>query len=171
MTGPSRGMIPRMQGAAFLDIETFEEVEHDESATGQAAAVVALVAVAQAIGGAGDGVLAAGGAALGALVGWGIWAGVTYLVGTKIFEGTATWGELLRTLGFAQAPGILAILGVIPLLGVVTWLIPFWVLVTGFVAVRQALDIGNGATFLTILVGWGAYVALAFLGAIFALIF
>ena len=171
MTGPSRGMIPRMQGAALLDIDTFEEVEHDASATGQAAAVVALVAVAQAIGGAGDGLLAAGGAAIGALLGWGVWAGVTYLVGTKLFQGTATWGELLRTLGFAQAPGILAFLGIIPILGVVVLILPIWILVTGFVAVRQALDIGNGATFLTILVGWGAYVALAFLGGILSFIF
>ncbi len=39
----ARSFTERMIGAATLDIATFEEVEHDESATGQAAAVVALV--------------------------------------------------------------------------------------------------------------------------------
>ncbi|MFV1988222.1 MAG: hypothetical protein ACC682_13135, partial [Gemmatimonadota bacterium] len=55
MTETKQTFVQRMIGAAKLDIETYEEVEHDESATTQAAAVVTIVAVAAAIGGAGGG--------------------------------------------------------------------------------------------------------------------
>lgn len=156
------GLTDRMMGAAFLNIETYEEVEHDQDATGQAAMVVAMVAAAQAIGASPFGILGAVKAAAAALVGWLIWAGVTYLVGDKIFGGTASWGELLRTLGFAQAPGILMILGIIPLLGApITLFVAFWMLVAAFIAIRQALDFGNGKTFATVLVGWGVYTFMA----------
>ena len=36
-------LVDRMVGAAFLNVGTYEEVEHDDTATGQAAAVVAMV--------------------------------------------------------------------------------------------------------------------------------
>ncbi len=111
-------LIDRMKGAALLNVDTFEEVEHDADATLQAAAVVAMVAVASAIGASPLGAFGAIRGALAALVGWLIWAGITYLVGDKLFGGTATWGELLRTLGFAQAPGVLLVLGFLPARGV-----------------------------------------------------
>ncbi|MGD8318914.1 MAG: YIP1 family protein [Gemmatimonadota bacterium] len=154
----------RMMGAAFLNVDTFEEVEHDDTATGQAALVVALVAVAGAIGSSPLGIVGSVKAALAALVGWLVWAGITYLVGDKIFDGTATWGELLRTLGFAQTPGLLLLLGFFPLLGwILNMLVPLWMLVAAFIAIRQALDFGNGKTFLTVLVGWGIYAFLTIL--------
>lgn len=149
-----RSIWDRMRGAALLDAGTYEEVEHDGGATGQAAAVVAMTAAAQAIGASGAGLTALVGAALGALVGWGVWAGVTYLIGDKLFGGTATWGELLRTLGFAQSPNVLAVLGILPFVG---WLVDavlfLWILVAGVVAIRQALDFGTGRAILTAVVG------------------
>ena len=161
MSTPPGSITDRMLGAATLNIDTFEEVEHDENATGQAAMVVAMVAVAAAIGSSGGGLFTAGGAAVSALIGWLVWAGVTYLVGAKIFEGTATWGELLRTLGFAQAPGVLWIFGFFPFVGwILNMILPLWIAVAAFIAVRQALDFGNGKTFFTIIVGWGIYSAL-----------
>ena len=85
-----------------------------------------------------------------------MWAGICYLVGDKIFGGKASWGELLRTLGFAQAPGLLWLFAIIPILG---WplfaIVPIWVAAASFIAIRQALDIGNGKTILTILVALG----------------
>ncbi len=148
----------RMMGAATLDIDTYEEVEHDQGATMQAAGVVVLVALCQAIGGWEEGSVSAARLALIEFGSWFTWAGVTYLIGTEIFQGEATWGELLRTLGFAKAPGVLYIFGVVPLLGLgVTLFVGIWMLVTAFVAIRQALDIGNGKTFLTVLVGGGVY--------------
>lgn len=159
-----RSMMDRMMGAAFLSIDTFEEVEHDETATLQAAGVVAMVAAAQAIGQSPLGVFGAVKGALAALVGWLVWAGVTYLVGDKLLGGNATWGELLRTLGFAQAPGLLMIFGIIPLLGApITLLAALWMLVAAFIAIRQALDFGNGKTLATVVVGWFCYAVLAVL--------
>jgi hypothetical protein len=153
-----------MTGAALLSVETYEDVEHDQDATAQAAGVVALVAVAQAIGASGTGLLGAFSAAGAALIGWLAWAGITYLVGAKVFGGEASWGEVMRTLGFAQAPGVLWLLAFLPIIGwFLDMLLPIWIAAAAFIAIRQALDIGNGKTLLTILVGWFIYTALAFL--------
>src|SRR5687768_16263702 len=127
MTVGSRNIFSRMKGAALLHNETYEEVEHDHTATGQAAAVVGMVAIAQGAGAVcqASAVIMLG--VLGALAGWVICAGVTYLIGDKLLGGTATWGELLRTLGFAQSPGVLYIL--IPILGgVFSLLVVLWIL-------------------------------------------
>lgn len=43
MTARDTSLTRRMMGAAFLDIDTYEEVEHDETATVQAAGVVATL--------------------------------------------------------------------------------------------------------------------------------
>lgn len=152
-------MAERMIGAAKLDVDIYEEVEHDESATGQAAGVVAMVAVAQAIAGAGGGLGMMVAGVLAAFFGWAIWAGITYLVGDKLFGGTATWGEVLRAIGFAQAPGLLVVLAVVPVLGgAVRLVVSVWVLVAGFIGLRQALDLGNWKTFFTVVLGWLALV-------------
>jgi hypothetical protein len=148
-------MIDRMRGAAMLDIPTYEEVEADKTATGQAGTVVAIVAVASAIGSYASGITGIVVALCVSLLSWVVWAGVTYLIGDKLLGGTATWGELLRTLGFAQAPGVLAVLGFIPGVGgVVLVVVSIWVLVAGVIAIRQALDFGTGKAILTALLGW-----------------
>lgn len=156
-----RSMTQRMMGAATLDVSIYEEVEADTSATGQAAGVVAIVALCSAIGGIGGGAAGALGGLLTALIGWGLWAGITYLIGDKLLGGTATWGELLRTLGFAQAPGILFALAGIPFIG---WMISvpvgIWLLFTGVVAIRQALDFGTGRALLTAVLGLIPYAIL-----------
>ena len=156
-----RSMTDRMMGAARLDIDVYEEVEADGSATGQAAGVVAIVALCSAVGGIGGGAQGVFGGLIAALLGWALWAGITYLIGDKLLGGTATWGELLRTLGFAQAPGVLFLLGIIPLLGsLVVILVGIWILVTGVVAIRQALDFGTGRAIATALLGFIPYALL-----------
>ena len=154
-------MVERMIGAAMLNVDTYEEVEADQDATGQAAIVVAVVAACAAIGASPLGIFTAAFAAVGALFQWLIWAGITYFVGANVFKADVTWGEMLRALGFAQAPGVLYITGIIPLLSLpiifVTWL---WMLATAFVGSRQALDLSNGKTFITILIGGLVAVAL-----------
>ena len=92
-------LVERMTGAALLNVDTYEEVEHDQTATAQAAGVVALVAVAQAIGASGTGLLGAFSVAGAALIGWLAWAGITYLVGAKVFGGEASWGEVMSRSG------------------------------------------------------------------------
>jgi len=152
-------MFERMKRAAMCDVDTYEEVEADTTATGQAGAVVALVAVAQGIGAAGSGVTGIVGGMVIALLSWLIWSGVTYLVGDKLLGGTATWGELLRTLGFAQSPGVLGIFVILPVVGgLFTFAIPIWILVTGIIAIRQALDFSTGKAVLTAIIGWMALV-------------
>jgi hypothetical protein len=150
-----RSMFERMQGAATLDIDTYEEVEADTTATQQAAMVVLVVALAQAVGSAGMGVGAAAAGMIAAFLGWLLWAGVTYLVGDKLLGGTATWGELLRTLGFAQSPGVLYALAIIPVVGgLVRFAVGIWILVAGIIAIRQACDFSTGKAVLTAVIGW-----------------
>ena len=148
-------LVQRMLGAATINIDTFEEVEADETATMQAAAVVAMVAVASAVGGIGNENTSILVAPIAQIVGWLIWAGVTYLIGAKIFGGTATWGELLRTLGFAQSPGLLYLVAVLPFVGwAIRLVVPLWMLWAGIVAIRQAQDFSTGKAVLTAVIGW-----------------
>jgi hypothetical protein len=153
--GTGGSLIDRMRGAAMLNVATYEEVEADTTATGQAAIVVVIVAICSAIGAIGSpgpGIIAA---PIAAVVAWLLWAGVTYVIGDKLLGGTATWGELLRTLGFAQAPGVLLVLGIIPLLGrVVVFAVSIWTLVTGIIAIRQALDFSTGKAVVTAVLSW-----------------
>jgi hypothetical protein len=158
----SSSLVDRMIGAATLDVPTYEEVEADTEATGQAAVVVALAAVASAVGSVEGGAVTIFGALVAGLLGWVLWAGVTYLIGDKLLGGTATWGELLRTLGFAQAPGLLYVLAALPLVGgLVRLAVMLWLLVAGIVAIRQALDFTTGRAVATALLGWLAVAALS----------
>lgn len=150
-----RSMTQRMMGAAKLESAVYEDVEADTSATSQAAIVVGIVGIASAIGAAGGGIGAAVGSLIAAFLGWLAWAGITYLIGDKVFGGTATWGELLRTLGFAQSPGVLYILGFVPVLGtLLRFVVGIWILVAGVIAIRQALDFSTGKAIATALLGW-----------------
>ena len=138
------GLIERAIGAAKLDVKTYEEVEADTTATGQAMTVVVVASVAAGIGSATGGIAALLVGALAALVGWFIWALLTYVIGAKLLpepQTQADLGQLLRTIGFAAAPGVLRILGVIPFVGwVIVLVAAVWQLIAMVVAVRQALD-------------------------------
>ena len=158
-----RSMWDRMKGAAMLDVETYEEVEHDENLTVQAATVVLIAALARGIGGFNDGQNGIIVGVIAALFSWLVWAGVTYLIGDKLLKGTATWGELLRTLGYAQAPALLLVLGILPLPffgGLLAAVVGIWLLVTGIVAIRQALDFDTGKAIVTAFLGWLVAVAI-----------
>lgn len=151
--------VGRMIGAAKLDVATYEEVEADSTATVQAIGVVLLSAVAAGIGeiGYGGRGLIVGLAA--SLIGWVIWAFLTWLIGTKFLpeaETHADMGQLMRTIGFAASPGIIRALGWIPILGaVIEFVALIWMLVAMVVAVRQALDYkGIGRAILVCAIGW-----------------
>lgn len=152
----------RMIGAARVDAAIYTEVEHDATATGQAAGVVAIVAGASAIGGAAGGAGGMAGGVVAALLGWLLWSGLTYLIGDKLLGGTATWGELLRAVGFAQAPGVLYIFAGVPGLGlIVRTVVGIWVLICGVVAIREALDFSTGKAILTAILGWVTMIMLS----------
>lgn len=135
----------RTLGAAKLDAAIYEEVEADSSAMGQAVAIVVVSSVAAGIGmmgyAEGPGLLMG---TVAALVGWVVWALLTWLIGTKLLpeqQTEADMGQLLRTIGFSAAPGVLRIGGIIPGVGPLIVLVgSVWMLVAMVVAVRQALD-------------------------------
>ena len=138
-------MIRRMIGAAMLNAATFEEVEADGSATKQAMLVVVIVALATGVGAIGTGGVTGlvFGVIIG-LVGWAAWAGITFFIGSTLLRGPDTqadWGELARTLGFAQSAGVLKVIGFIPILGpIVFFVASILQLFAMVVAIRQALD-------------------------------
>jgi hypothetical protein len=154
----------RMIGAARLDVAIYEEVEADTNATGQALLVVVLSSVAAGLSFVTlNGIRGVILGTLSAIVGWIIWAGITYLVGTKLLPEPQTqsdMGELLRTIGFAMSPGILRILGIIPIIGfLVNVVVFFWLLAAVVVAVRQALDYkSTGRAIGVCLVGFIVYI-------------
>jgi hypothetical protein len=135
----------RVMGAMRLRAATFEEVEHDTTATSQAAMVVAAVAVAGALVSIRWlGVTGLIAMVVFQLIGWVVGSFVVLIVGTKLFPGKNTeadMGQMLRTMGFAQSAGLFNVLGIIPFLGVLIRLaVAIWVLVAMVIAVRQALD-------------------------------
>ncbi len=139
-------MIGRMIRAAMLKVDLYEEVEADKSATIQALLVVVLVALASGIGlmqVAGPAGLVLG--VVVGVIGWALWAAMTYLIGTTLFKTPQTktdWGELARTIGFAQSPGVLKFLGFLPApIGpIIAMGIFAWQLAAVVIAIRQALD-------------------------------
>jgi len=151
----------RVIRAAKLDAELYEEVEADRDATGQAMAVVALSAAAAGIGLGGGGLLGIVGGTLVALAGWFVWAFLTYVIGTRLLPESQTkadYGELLRTLGFSSAPGLIRVLGIVPGLGGFVFLVSgVWMLVAMVIAVRQALDYTSTLRAVGVcLIGWFA---------------
>lgn len=137
--------LERVIGALRLDAATFDEIEHDPSAIGQAAGVVALAGVAAAIGALSQGGGGAFAAVFGSLLGWLLGTGFIWLVGVYFMKHSSDYQELLRTLGFASAPQLLLVLRGIPALGGLVALVAFfWGLAAFVVAVRQALDVTTG---------------------------
>ena len=135
----------RMIRAAKLDPNVYEEVEADQSAMGQAMGVVVLSSVAAGIGTIGT--IGVGGIVVGtlfALAGWYIWAYLTYFIGTRFLPEPQTRSdhkEMLRTIGFSSAPGVLRIFAIIPGIGaLISLAASVWMLVAMVIAVRQALD-------------------------------
>ena len=137
-------LFDRIFRAIKIDVELYEEVERDKSATIQAGLVVVLSSMA-----AGVGALQLGSsnfllAPIFSLISWYVWAYIIYFVGVKLFPEKNTksnHGELLRTIGFSSAPGLLRVFGVTPDLMAVTFIgSAFWMLACMVVAVKSALD-------------------------------
>jgi len=136
----------RMLRAARLEPGVYEEVEADPGAMGQAVMVVLLSSLAVGIGslgqaGVGEGLILG---TIVALIAWVVWAFLTWIIGTRLLPEERTeadMGQLMRTIGFSAAPGVLRVVGFIPVLGPLVVLVAtVWMLVAMVVAVRQALD-------------------------------
>ncbi len=158
----AQSIVNKMVRAAKLDVDFYEEVEADKTATRQAFMVVLISSIAAGLGlglqillfgdedaGFSDFIWGFAGMIVTAIVMWLVFAWLTYFIGTKLFAGpetSADWGELLRTLGFSTSPGVLRI---IPFFNLFAYV---WMIVTAVVAVRQACDFTTGRAIGTILV-------------------
>ncbi|MBW2492971.1 MAG: hypothetical protein JRE65_17700 [Deltaproteobacteria bacterium] len=137
--------IDRIVRAAKLDINLYEEVEADKGAMRQAMGVVVLSSIAAGIGSIGtvgfEGIIIG---TITALIAWYVWAYMVYFIGVKILpepQTKADHGELLRTIGFSSSPGLIRVLGIIPgISGIVFIITSIWMLTAMVIAVRQALD-------------------------------
>ncbi len=167
--------IRRMIRACVLDVSVYEEVEGDTSANLQSLGVVLLSAAAAGVGASGFGT------SFGmlptymlvALLAWGAWAVLTYQIGGKLLADPRTRtdvAELMRTLGFAAAPGILRVFGVIPVLATPLFVITaVWMLLAMIVAVRQALDYTSTARAIAVcVIGWIITIAMVVILSAFA---
>jgi hypothetical protein len=152
----------RLLGAAVLDRSVYEDVEADPFATIQAFAVVLLASTAVGIGSRGlghnsmEGIATVG---IAALIGWASWAVLTFEIGVHMFPEPETQvdvGQLLRTLGFSAAPGILTVAAALPGMAAPAFIIvAAWLLVSMVVAVQQALDYSRPLRAIAVcLVGW-----------------
>jgi len=135
----------RIIRAAKLDANLYEEVEADKQAMPQAITIVVLSSLAAGFGSIGQvgltGILIG---TITALIGWFLWAWLTYIIGTKLLpepQTHADLGELLRTIGFSSSPGLIRVLAIIPGMGALVQLAAMiWMLAAMVIAVRQALD-------------------------------
>jgi hypothetical protein len=156
----------RLGGVLRLDAAVFEEIEADTGATGQAFFVVIGASIAAGIGaGLLLGPMALLRETVGAVVGWVMWAGVTYVLGTRVLPQPQTrtdMGELLRVIGFSYAPNLVSLLALVPFVGrVVRTIVAFWLLAAMVIGVRQALDYTSTfRAFAVVFIGWLIFVAI-----------
>ena len=152
-------MLQRIIGVLMLNAATYEEIEHDQNATMEAAIIVAVVAVLSGLinGIFGDSFITTFiFQVIMAFISWVIWSAVTFFVGTNLFDGKADLGEMLRVMGYAQAPSIIPCLGF------------FWTLATAFVAIRQGLDLDNSKAAMTAIISFVLVLVISMvLGSIF----
>ncbi len=160
-------MLQRMIGAALFNAHTYEEIESDQSALGQAIGVVILVTICGVIGGLVGGIIGDAtakdiilglcyGLAFG-IVRWALWVTVILMVGGGLLRASGThtsWSEVGRVVGFAYTPGVLAIFSWVPGVG---WLFSvaafFWTLAAAVMGVRQAMDFeGTGRAILVVVI-------------------
>ncbi len=149
----------RVVGVLKADVKTFEEIENDPAAMGQAVGVILLAGVAALIGNffrqsLGLAVVAL----LLSVVGSALWALIVTIVGTKLMPEPATkadFSQTFRVVGFSAAPGLLNVLAIIPFLGVlISLVIWLWSLVVMVIGVRQVLDYSStGRAVIVCLIG------------------
>ena len=156
----------RMIRAAKLDASLYDEIARDETTMGEAVTVVLIAAAAAGLGAALAGPIGLIGGAVVALVGWFVQAVLAYYVGTKMIPDSDTRTDLssvLRVTGYASAPGVIAALGFIPVLGTMAMFAAgLWQLAAFIVAIRVVMNFdGNGKAVMVVLIGWVVKMAIA----------
>lgn len=159
-------MLDRVLRVFRLDASVFREVAEDQGAMSQAAIIVIIVTLLSALGGAIGLIIGKAGAGaavlnffvswiIGILIGWIGWAILTYFVGTLLFQGKTDIPEMMRVLGYASAPRLLGILGIIPCLRWIAALAgAIWALIAGVIAIREAMEFDTTKAVVTVLISW-----------------
>lgn len=171
--GPgAHAFLERVGGALKLDAAAYEDVEHDRGALPQALIVVVLSSMATGIGSVRPeaAALFVPGTVF-ALAGWVAWSSLIYLIGTRLVpqaQTEADVGQLMRTTGFASAPGLFGLTGLVPGVGwILMMAVSAWMAAAMLVAVRQALDFTSVWRALgVVVIGWLAYLAILLLARV-----
>ena len=161
--------------AAKLDASLYQEIIEDGGAMNQALIVVLIYSMASAYGTFGrTGVTAINIGMITTLLGWYVWAFSTYIIGARILPETQTKPDrkaLMRTLGFASAPGVLRVLGFVQGLGLTILLIAaIWMVAAATVGVKQALSYESTSRAMGVCI-IGLIISAVFQGLIFILMF
>lgn len=167
-------MIQKMIRAARLDRTLYQEVETNENETTNALIVVLIVAVLSGLGAmlfTANPVGQLVGGLLRVVLGWVVSSFLIYFVGTRVYHAATTPGEVLRTLGYAQSPGVLYLLSGIPVLGALIALATaIWILVASYIGIKEALDLDTNKTLVTIVLAIAAWILIALvLGIVFGI--
>ena len=160
-------LIPRAARAAILDGKMYGTIKDEPENMLQALAIVAIAAGAFGLGFRNIPIISYDETspilkvllvASTRLIGWILWAALAYIIGTKLLRGTAGFRTLLRNIGFAFGPGILAILFEVPIAGNIVYSISlFWIFAAGMVAVHESQGYDWIRSFVASAIGW--YVA------------
>jgi Yip1-like protein len=154
-------LMERLIAALRLDLPLYQQVSADGRATRQAFIVVLLAGVSNGLGlvrrlgrvGPWAGVGAA-------LAGWFLFAGVIFVIAT-VLRHRRNGRSLLRALGFANAPGVLLIVGIVPALGaVVRTVVVLWLVATTAVAVQAVYDVPRRRAWIISITGFAVYLVL-----------
>ena len=138
----------RFVRAARLDVELYREIVADPLTLNQAWITVLIYCMAAAWGSFGGvGAVGTNIAMITTLIGWYIWAFFTYFAASRFFRenqndlGRMQRKTVIRAMGFASAPGVVRLLGVIPGLGIVILAVAtIWMIAASTIAVKQALN-------------------------------
>ncbi len=137
--------LERLRLAFTVNSDFYEEIISDPKTQAHSLWVVAIFAMAASFGTFGR----AGGTAVNislfvTLFSWYIWAFTTYYLGTRFFAETDTPKDkktIMRVMGFASAPGILRIFGLIPHLSGLLFIVSsLWMLYASATGLKKALN-------------------------------
>jgi hypothetical protein len=137
----------RFIGALSLDPAAYEDIEADRRSAMQSVLVIVAVTAASGFAAIGLGLVGVTGFVTGAILmlgGWLLWVSLIATIGTTALAEPQTRSngrELLRTLGYAAAPGVfLAFAAIRAAAPFVIVVVSIWMIAAAVVAVRQALD-------------------------------
>jgi len=169
----------RIIGAFSFRREVYAEVEKDATFTTTAWLLVIVVAFLNQLGSRVSGNLVNWliGAVVGtifAVVGFAVAALVINWVGRALFNADVTFEEMVRTLGLAYVWNVIGVIGALAafsealscLLAPVTIIAVILLVVSWFVAAKEALDLDWVQTIVTVILGWIALVAITIIAGV-----